>query len=616
MRHQRRIFETALERLGRIIAGQYGLSIVFQGSGASTDGKTIFLPSTNDLTQELMDDMNGFLDHEVAHCRFTDFDQLKRLMEGRGRRFQKELLNGIEDVRIEREQVKDFPGCRLNLEPLHVKLRIALEAKRATGELPWPFRLIVTAMDAMMGKEPLQVDKDVAPIWELISDLVPAMNAGTSTEDLRKVAETATTRILAYLDEQEEEAEKKGEKGKGKGKGGKGAPGGKGEGDSMMEESDEETGEGQKSGWDDADVCVDDMVNRELADHFGEDFKSKSVKEREKDGTLTTEEPGEGGKRRDDRDRLGPTEGKGSGIETTDKGMRFDRIHLPFSTKYDEVTDHTAKGHVGRYNAIRHRVRPLIAPIERALERQLKVKENVKWRGERERGMIDVRGLPRMLTDKNFRRPFKEQTKTETNNVAVQILVDLSGSMAGPKTELTKQACVAMAEALSKLEIAFEVCGFHSQYEPRLHAEAEAAGVTKHAGSRFNRFAEKLVMQIFKSFDSNNLSGIEKLDNGHNNPDGEAVKWAADRLAMQKQKRKILIVMSDGSPATGDSDRHVLNADLKTTVAKVIKSGIEVVAFGITTDSPKHFYPDYVLINKLEELPAQTMGKLARLIGF
>jgi len=623
----RRIFETALERLGRIIAGQYGLTVVFQGSGASTDGKTIYLPSTNDLTDELMADMNGFLDHEVAHCRFTDFGQLKKLMEGRGKRFQKELLNGIEDVRIEREQVKDFPGCRLNLEPLHTKLRIRLEEQRAKGELPWPFRLIVTAMDAMDNVTPLVVDEDTAPVWELIKDLIPAFNAATSTSDVREAAETATKRILDYLDEQAEKEGDEGEeskdksgKGKGKGKGeGKGeksdAPAGGGTGDEMMDEEGEETGEGETSGWDDADTCVDDMVNRELADHFSEDFKSKSVEERKDADTLTTDKPGEGAKRRDDHDRLGPTKGPGSGIETTDKSMRFDRIHIPFSTRFDEVRDHTGKGHAGRYNEIRRKVQPLIAPIERALERHLKVKEQVKWRGDRERGMIDVRGLPRMLTDPNFRRPFKEQTKVETNNVAVEILIDLSGSMAGPKTVLTKQAAVAMAEALQKLGIPFEITGFHSEYCPPLHREAEAAGVTKGA-TRFNRFAEKLVCQVFKSFDSHDLSGIEKLDNGHNNPDGEAVKWAADRLAMQKQKRKILIVMSDGSPSTGDSDRQALNADLKTTVAKIIKSGVEVVAFGITTDSPRHFYPDFVLINRVEELPAVTMGKLARMLGY
>ena len=39
------IFETVLEKIGRIITRQYGIEIVFEGTGASTDGKTIQLPS-------------------------------------------------------------------------------------------------------------------------------------------------------------------------------------------------------------------------------------------------------------------------------------------------------------------------------------------------------------------------------------------------------------------------------------------------------------------------------------------------------------------------------------------------------------------------------------------
>ena len=127
----KRVFETGLEKLGRIIASQHNIRIVFRGQGASTDGKTIYLPSTSDLTPELMQDMHGFLDHEVAHCRFTDFEQLDKLMPGRGGKFQKDLLNACEDSRIEILQIEDLPGCALNLDPLNEKYRGLAEAQPA-----------------------------------------------------------------------------------------------------------------------------------------------------------------------------------------------------------------------------------------------------------------------------------------------------------------------------------------------------------------------------------------------------------------------------------------------------------------------------------------------------
>ena len=99
-----RIFETGLERLGRIIARQYNIDIIFEGNEAKTDGKTIWLPSAQDLSESLMKNLNGFLDHEVAHCKFTDFPQIKLCIN----RFHAELLNGVEDVRIEREMINEF----------------------------------------------------------------------------------------------------------------------------------------------------------------------------------------------------------------------------------------------------------------------------------------------------------------------------------------------------------------------------------------------------------------------------------------------------------------------------------------------------------------------------
>ena len=99
----KRIFETSLEKIGRIIARQYNINVVFEGTGASTDGKTIKLPSTKDLSDELMLDLNGFLDHEVAHCKYTEFETMKRTVND----FHRQLLNACEDVRIEREIIKE-----------------------------------------------------------------------------------------------------------------------------------------------------------------------------------------------------------------------------------------------------------------------------------------------------------------------------------------------------------------------------------------------------------------------------------------------------------------------------------------------------------------------------
>ena len=129
-----------------------------------------------------------------------------------------------------------------------------------------------------------------------------------------------------------------------------------------------------------------------------------------------------------------------------------------------------------------------------------------------------------------------------------------------------------------------------------------------------HRIHERLEHRIYKRFDSNDLTGIERLDAGGNNCDPESVRWAANRLSQTKQKRKILIVMNDGQPATGDSDMRLLRGSLKETVEKITASGIEVVGFGIMSEAVKEFYKDNLVIHNISELPTVAMGKLSKLL--
>lgn len=236
------------------------------------------------------------------------------------------------------------------------------------------------------------------------------------------------------------------------------------------------------------------------------------------------------------------------------------------------------------------------------------VKENARWKQEQERGVINTRSFTKMLTTPNYRTPFKKFTKTDTRNVAVEILVDMSGSMSG-RMDTAKKAVIVMSEALRDLDISFEVTGFHSVSDNRVYDTTRGLDT-----ERFNRTDERLDLHVFKSFEKNNLTGIEKLFVGVQNPDGECVKWAAKRLAQRKEARKILIVLSDGSPATGDGDYAILNNDLKKSVKGILKSGIECVGIGIQTESVKNFYPDNIVIDRINELPTKAMNKLSKIL--
>ena len=239
------------------------------------------------------------------------------------------------------------------------------------------------------------------------------------------------------------------------------------------------------------------------------------------------------------------------------------------------------------------------------MERVLKTQENRRWLTERERGSVDVRQLARLATSPNFRKPFKQQTKTDTSNVAVQILVDMSGSMSR-RMETAKQTAAVLAESLKDLNIEFEVTGFHTSW-----GAGNDRGIPR---GIYNRTCENMEYFIFKEFGSTNLSGIERLRVGSQNVDPEAVQWAGDRLAMRQEKRKIMFVLSDGMPAANTSDSRILGDQLRRNIKQLSKFGIETIGIGIQSDAVSRFYPDFIIVNELKELPGKAMAKLSKII--
>jgi cobalamin biosynthesis protein CobT len=242
----------------------------------------------------------------------------------------------------------------------------------------------------------------------------------------------------------------------------------------------------------------------------------------------------------------------------------------------------------------------------------LKVKENARYKFNRERGAINARALAQVYSSDSFRTPFKEFGKTDTTNVAVTLVIDQSGSMRGEPIEVARQTALAIGESLAAINIRFEMVGFYTEDDRRL-ADI-ASKLTAKDNARFNRFGTKLKLQIFKSFDTVSLNGITQCISSGANADGESILWAAKRLALRKEKRKIMLVFSDGQPAYGGADHATLAGDLKRVIRMLPKAGIEPIGFGIQTEDVKLFYPDYVIVEDLKQLPTKVMGKVAKIL--
>ena len=643
------IFESGIGKLARILARQFLIKVVFKGSGAYTDGKTIFLPSTGDLSKDLIQDMNGFCDHEVGHCRYTTMNTIDKIPP-KGRSFNLSLLNALEDVRVERLMIKDYPGCVYNLDDLNTKYLTELYDPKKFNSLNWPiqFMLAVTASVTDDTRIPNPSER-IARMLTLVDAEVKKFNLARSTDEVLVITTAITNKIISEIKREKAEKEKA-EKEDGESDDGESEKVEDDDAGERAEANDDSSDENEddnfseagcdKKGPEDGEEedgtsnCGDDESENEEgsgsgseAESVGDDMgepsnskpssKNKSTKP-EGDSEATTEKTDEEIKAGNEmltgeRELETPSVDKyiNDKIKSEIEGSRnsLPRSHVPSTTEYDEEHDLTGTGHHGDYLNMKKLAAIHTSVIKRQFEKTLKIVENARWCGERERGQINQRSLTSLITQPNYRTPFKQLLKIDTTNVAIELLVDLSESMSGSKINIAKMSVVAIAEALLELGFEFEVTGFSSVSDSRVAIRSGELGDK----GRYNRTSERLHHLVFKKFGRNDLSGITKMRCFEQNVDGESVRWAAKRLGEQKEKRKIMMVLSDGNPSA-NSEIDILEDDLKNSVRQIEKSGIEIIAIGIQTESVRRFYKNAVVVNSLDDLPKKAMNELTKII--
>lgn len=97
--------------------------------------------------------------------------------------------------------------------------------------------------------------------------------------------------------------------------------------------------------------------------------------------------------------------------------------------------------------------------------------------------------------------------------------------------------------------------------------------------------------------------------------DGEAVDWAIRRLQARSEVRRLLIVISDGSPMDSATnlanDAHYLDHHLKDVVARHEQDGAAVIGVGVGLDLSPYYRRSHVL----DLSKAVTMAVFREVIG-
>ena len=544
--------KNALPIVAAAYGEKFGVKVLIQGQDAFTDGERIVIPTANPDDPHYQQIAWGYLAHEAAHIRHTNFDMVQKASS---KPIRKALLNIIEDVRIENELAKDYPGTRRSISQVieymvdTQQMSVPEQLEPASNLQAWLLFRLRCHFLGQKAMTPLYqaVDERVRQLFPAaamsrLSAMLTAVPSLASTGEVLKLVDA----IVAMLKEESRPPQ---------------------------DESDADSG-------------------NDIEQDASNDSNNSSDSQTPEAASSAMGDAAETG----DSDNSDQADNLRQALEASAAQFEPDTF-----AQVAEVLSEQAEGHQG--------VTPLSLPqAEQAMLGDeailtLSASESAQIRA-RLRGMVQSsqdnrnhakrQGL-RVATHRlaasqaGESRLFIQRQPRIAPNAAVHLLVDISGSMGKPIGEgnrkyfhVANEAALALAMALEDIPGVVPAVS----YFPGIHQEVSIALLPKQS-----------VRHRAACFDQKPRGCT---------PMAQAMWFAANSLLAQKQKRKLMIVLTDGDP-----DDWAATHDI---VDRCRRSGFELLGIGIQTRSVEKFFPQSIMINDVKDLKRELFEVTQQLL--
>jgi len=544
--------KNALPIVAAAYGEKFGVKVLIQGQDAFTDGERIVIPTANPDDPHYQQIAWGYLAHEAAHIRHTNFDMVQKASS---KPIRKALLNIIEDVRIENELAKDYPGTRRSISQVieymvdTQQMCVPEQLEPASNLQAW---LLFRLRCHFLGQ------KALTPLYQAVDErvrqLFPAAAMSRLSAMLTAVPSLVSTgEVLKLVDAIV----------------------------SMLEEE-------SRPPQDESDADGGDDIGQD-ASNYSNNSSDSQTPEADSSAMGDAAETG-------DSDHSDQADNLRQALEASAAQFEPDTF-----AQVAEVLSEQAEGHQG--------VTPLSLPqAEHAMLGDeailtLSASESAQIRA-RLRGMVQSsqdnrnhakrHGL-RVATHRlaasqaGESRLFIQRQPRIAPNAAVHLLVDISGSMGKPIGEgnrkyfhVANEAALALAMALEGIPGVVPAVS----YFPGIHQEVSIALLPKQS-----------VRHRAACFDQKPRGCT---------PMAQAMWFAANSLLAQKQKRKLMIVLTDGDP-----DDWAATHDI---VDRCRRSGFELLGIGIQTRSVEKFFPQSIVINDVKDIKRELFEVTQQLL--
>jgi len=244
------------------------------------------------------------------------------------------------------------------------------------------------------------------------------------------------------------------------------------------------------------------------------------------------------------------------------------------------------------YDEVADQVDQLVQHLDEVLRPQQRLRQRA---GHPTGRRVDLKRLMSFEADpRRYDELWVRTTIPDRRNAAIGLLVDLSGSMQGDKAQSALKGSILLAETLHRLQVTFGVYGFQDVLI-KLHDFGDPL-----TPAARNRLAEMTQEVAGSRVGGNNQPGY--------NDDGPCLLEFAATLEEVPAVDRILVVVSDGLPEGRRSNSQDLHNAVATLTADPI---LRLIALGLGsgTGHVRNFYPESMADVPLAQF-AQTIGNL------
>ena len=245
----------------------------------------------------------------------------------------------------------------------------------------------------------------------------------------------------------------------------------------------------------------------------------------------------------------------------------------------------------------------LINKLARKLDRLFNSLNRNSWIYDQEEGHFDSSKFSNFIANPEYQDIFKYEKQIREKNTVVSLLLDNSGSMRGKPIITSAITTEIITKVLEKCNVNVEILGFTTKEWKGGESKKKWENLGK---PNFPGRLNDLLHIIYKDADcrwsncKKNLGLVLKEGLLKENIDGEALTWAYSRLNLRREKKKILIVISDGAPVDDSTlstnTPDILDNHLRDVVNEIQKKNkVQLLAIGIGHDVSKYYENAFVI---------------------